>query len=80
MVIEGSREKRGFGDPTSTMVPEIKILGQRSRRRLCEQRFQKQLEEQQLGKKMGFKEMNGSLITYEEEMVELGWHREMKLG
>lgn len=29
---------------------------------------------------MGFKEMNGSLITYEDEMVELGWHREMKVG
>ena len=35
------------------MVPEIKILGQRSRRQECEQRFQKQLEEQQLGKKNG---------------------------
>ena len=78
MVIEGLREKQGLGDPT--MVPEIKILGQRSRRQECEQWSQKQLEEQQLRKKMGFKEMNGSLITYEEEMVELGWHREMKVG
>ena len=62
------------------MVPEIKILGQRSRRQECEQRYQKQLEEQQLRKKKGFKEINGSLIICEEEMVELGWHREMKVG